>query len=324
MTPNTLRKALRKAGLHPQEQLAAMLAIQKTERELAEKTSAEASTDRRWNVLLGPLVKTIRGMQSTRATRWGNDPLRAPVYDKYLALLLKTRDRIKFTRVAPHKTYKTVREAAQALELDGDGTEWPHWISASTKEKVHAAFDYLYDIALPQAGRSERKDRGVFKRLIPFAVAGKSAASDKRWAILLGVLSVRIGQLGGDTESVYARAVYAAMERVRSHGSDEVAPANWVHLLAPDQRAEYDAWRNGSLNGHSDTPLTPEMLEAARTQYMEQMMATQQALATRKAAQLERRKEAARTYLREYQREQHHTPVGQQRGPYATKSGDDP
>lgn len=324
MTPNTLRKALRKAGLNAPEQHAALLSIQQAEREAAEKTSAETTHKRRWNALLEPLNTTIRGLQSNRNTTWGNDPLRGPVFAKYLELLIKTRALIWHTRLHAAAD-EPLRSVAQRLGLDGNGSNWPDWVSANTKAKVHAAFDYLYNVALPASIPATRHTRGMGKRSVPFTIAGKSKASDKRWTILLGVVSVRAAQLGPeiDSDSVYAKALRYALDRIRSHKPNEVAPVNWTHLLEPEMQEQYKAWREGSMAGLSDKPLTREMLEAAQAAQVRQMIDAQDALEAARVERRRKRMEYAREYNRDYQREVNRVPVSRQRGPYKPKSEED-
>ena len=176
-----------------------------------------------WKWLLAPLIAQIKTLASSRH-KWSKDPLRCPIYDKYLRLLRATRDQIKGAQALATLANKTIPQYASEYDIPRDGMVWDAWVPASLQSKVRLAFDRL---ALART----HDRRG--KQLIPFSTHKQRTASNVRWDKLIDYLLVEVEIHGkDDTKAAYMRSINAALDICHKRGLTDVAPVKWQHLLS--------------------------------------------------------------------------------------------
>ena len=213
-----------------------------------------------WKVLTAPLSKLIRGLQSTRA-RWIADPHRGALYEKYLRLLLTTRETIRNAETA-NMGRKSLPDLAQELGLLGRGTRWQDWVPSELRQKVAVAFERLYTVTLPEA-YPEKYARTSGKRLVPFRDKEYRNASDRRWdAVLLYCTTEKEGKRHEAGFVPYIDCLDFVIDVVLSREEKDVAPlgggnAAWEKLLDDEHKAKYREWADSTMFGLDTVDLEP-------------------------------------------------------------------
>lgn len=272
-----------------------------------------SARDDDWDALVSPLAKLIRGLQSTKC-RWGVDPQRAPLFDKYLKLLLVTRQTIRNTETT-NAGRKRLPELAQEMGLRGRGTRWQDWVPSALVQKVVQSFDRLYTITLP-AAYPEKYGRTSGKRLVPFRNKVQLAASDKRWDnVLLFCVTEKSGRSSEAGYIPYIECLDFAIDAVLNREPGAEAPLGggnmaWEKLLDAEHKAKYKEWADTTLLG-----LDTINLEPARKLALEQ--ATQRATTKAEKAATKRAKDAA--YARDARQSKKADDLSRKRKPEAEK-----
>ena len=255
MKPAKIFQTLRENGLCVTESERITKMLNKHENLRLQQTSA-----RNWDRLLAPLSADIKNKSSSMA-RWRREPnwdIKGPVFETYLALLHKTKERIQQARTLNQAGDDlTIPELAELRELPNSGMHWSDWVPRKAHATMKELIDKLY--TNPDIGK-----RG--KRLVPFKTDLEQTASDKRWDALITFMNkdilaregnTRTGRYNGDAPLI--DAMHEALDLAYTRDAKREAPVNWTHLLSPERRAELDAWYKTSIDGMRD----PDTLSAA-------------------------------------------------------------
>lgn len=235
---NHVHRVINYAGLLSTDKEALISAMRDAE------SSGRSSPDRAhdWEGLLVPLRRAI-GVLSSGTSDWSADPLRAPVFSAYLLTLRRTRDRIQYAQ-AKHAGLSIPEVAATfdpALPLKG--MAWHAWVPEKVKHAMMRAFDKLYCVDYPAAGRT------TGRRIIPFSTLAERKSTEARWL----ALEARILRLieAGDEPDCW---LLEALDIVRRRDSKDAPPMIWHHLLPLEmQRRRREAlaatpvWRRATL-----------------------------------------------------------------------------
>ena len=218
MTNRSLSSILVKRGLHYNEALAIVAEFEKKE---APYTRILRKND--WEHLMTPLLAQIKTLASSRS-KWSSDPLRCPIYDKYLRLLRATRDQIKHAQTLAVMAGQTIPDYAKANDIPQQGMVWHAWVPFELQRKVRLAFEKL---ALARAHNKQGK------RLIPFSTHQQRTASEVRWDKLIAYLLVEVEAHGNNpAHTTYIRLVNTALDACHKRTLTDVAPVKWQHLLS--------------------------------------------------------------------------------------------
>ena len=205
--------------------------------ELNKRTAGTRRTSKisDWEGLINPVVRQIATLASSQC-KWGKHPARAEVYAPYLALLRKTRDKIREGQALSKG--KTIPEYVRAYNdtkprdntnahIRLEGLRWDGWVPLNVREAFIKAFDVMYT-----------KQEGG-KRLVPFSTAGERTASDVRWdrleATLIMEREARKAMVGCEYMLPF---IESAIQVLTSRDLTDVAPVHWEHLLTAVQRKE--------------------------------------------------------------------------------------
>lgn len=225
-------------------------------------------------------------------------PNRRPVYEAYIALLVKTRavitSTLRGTPEAPNPTLVQIRaQAAQTNEarraqgkrpLGECGAHWSSWIPPHVRETTLLAFEQMY---------ADEVAKGIKpgSRLVPFLTITQRRDMRQRWTKLREECQRHIdaytrfnkdvGRLKNHSREWMIedellrerrRAAGAAMavisKNIHITGVMEPPPINWVHLLEAPERARLRAAeKKAGGNGYTRTAdMGPEIDAYSDTQ----------------------------------------------------------
>jgi hypothetical protein len=241
MNPNIIQRALKREGLSPPVISSVIASVEHAEDAIVKKQSRPA-----WERVHEPLRRSIRGLQSS-FSRWKDDPCRAPVYSRYLKLMLHVRDQLYALEAA--NPGARIQDVAKTHNLVANGLYWPDWVPPEKKRVVLRAFEYLYNTALPEAkGKVPHHASG--KRIVPFSTKAKVSASDRRWERMYKACTDQHATLKGNprapgnpADAPAVDALAYAIGVMEHRGPQDVAPAQWLALVTPELRAAYKEWK---------------------------------------------------------------------------------
>lgn len=247
--PHALGKDLIGEGIHVQRRLEITRAAR-----VQNKKTHRTRIKNDWKALLTPLKRHIVCLQSGKK-RWSADPLRGPIYAKYLQLLLATRERIQNVNGLNFGGLSIPAVAAREKGTCGDGLRWQDWIPAEKQRIVQVVFQTLYNTLIPAAhkaaGRLSLNRYGtpnIGKRIVPFRDDTPLTTDEIRWGLWQAELSAMLHKCEVSTpDPIYESLLRAALSRVYSHADDEpckvmVARGEWVKFLTPEQHEQYRVW----------------------------------------------------------------------------------
>jgi hypothetical protein len=212
---NTLLDVLRRHALTPSIIASIVGAIRIRNKEKQPNTSKND-----WDALKKPLRLQIHALQSNLKAR-KKDPIKWAVYEKYLAVLLKVRDRIEFVQHA-NGDVKTIPELAAEHGIGQQGLRWGAWVPERVKDAMMAEFDALHKMPKYATG----------KRIIPFVTQAERTLDDIRWSkIRAGLVAERTLSNKKTDEGDIVEALNHALARVKDRQLNDRAPQSWKIML---------------------------------------------------------------------------------------------
>ena len=186
--------------------------------------------DRDFDAIIAPLSQQIKTIAASR-TRWQHDAVRYALYAPYLALMRKTRDKLKRIARTALKEGKTIREAALEHGVtEFDGRRWSAWIPMHIRSAFMLEFQKL-------PGR----------KVTPFLSVRERTTNERRWELLVEKVVGLQAVTPPDSE------LYPYLDRAltiaRQRTSSAPAPRQWVHILPSDDRVRINVWRKRTLGG---------------------------------------------------------------------------
>lgn len=215
VSENTLLSALRLWVQDPQT-IASIVGDLK----IANRSKQPITAKNNWKVLKAPLRQQIRALQSN-ALKLQKDPVKWAVYERYLAVLLKLRDRLEFIEYA-NAGVKSIPELAEEHGIGQQGLRWGAWVPEHVKDKTMAEFDVLHK--MPQYATG--------KRIIPFVTQAERTLDDIRWGkIRTGLVNERTLSNKKTDEGDIVEALNNALQRVKDRKLNDRAPQSWKIML---------------------------------------------------------------------------------------------
>lgn len=236
------------------------------------RKAKKPASRRTWGELLEPVCRAIHSLGSSKAV-WSKCPYRAPVYEMYLVLLRKVRDRIKVAEALG----QTVAEFSSANKHAG--SEWSDWVPPHIKAAVVAEFQRLYYVTLPDAGSK------YGKRVTPFSTSYQRNANTRRREAMAVALESEIAAREREPGMAPIAELYQCAQTVLLQQSPDTAPPlNWKHLLTPAQREQLEQHERDAMlrvmNAVEDSSVSGRNARAER-----ELMSTPEGRATLKAKQ---------------------------------------
>lgn len=234
ISENALLDTLRRHAISPAGIASIMGAIKIKHQEKLFPRSKD--TKKHWDDLKKPLRLQIQALQGNKAAR-ENDPVKWAVYNRYLAILLKLRDRLDDVEYA-NAGAKTIPELAEEYGIGQQGLRWGAWVPDKVRETIQAEFDALYKLPKYHKG----------KRIIPFITQAERTLDDIRWGkIYSGLLNERALSRKKTDEDDIVVALDDALRRVKERKVNDRAPQSWKIMLPRDIRARIaDLYGNGA------------------------------------------------------------------------------